>query len=100
MSKNYFLQASAKEAFKGYVRAYAAHHHKDVFNIETLDLKKVRCFTLYHVEFHVLISIMNELHNKHPFSLFYTVPVMWFIDDSLTMSIHTFLLPVIIMRGM
>lgn len=45
MSKNYFLNASAKEAFKGYVRAYDSHQHKDIFNIETLDLKKTaKCF--------------------------------------------------------
>lgn len=45
MSKNYFLQASAKEAFKGYVRAYDSHQHKNVFNIDTLDLiKTAKCF--------------------------------------------------------
>lgn len=41
MTQNYFLHASAKEAFKGYVRAYNSHQQKDVFNINTLDLKKV-----------------------------------------------------------
>ncbi|XP_068232962.1 uncharacterized protein pit [Palaemon carinicauda] len=45
MSKNYFLNASGKEAFKGYVRAYDSHQHKDIFRIETLDLKKTaKCF--------------------------------------------------------
>lgn len=45
MTQNYFLHASAKEAFKGYVRAYNSHQQKDVFNINTLDLKKVaKCF--------------------------------------------------------
>ncbi|KAK8388558.1 hypothetical protein O3P69_020503 [Scylla paramamosain] len=40
MTQNYFLHASAKEAFKGYVRAYNSHQQKDLFNINTLDLKK------------------------------------------------------------
>lgn len=45
MTQNYFLHASAKEAFKGYVRAYNSHQQKDLFNINTLDLKKVaKCF--------------------------------------------------------
>ncbi|CAK9820551.1 Probable ATP-dependent RNA helicase pitchoune [Anthophora plagiata] len=41
ISKNYFLNASAKEAFKAYVRAYDSHHLKQIFDIETLDLTKL-----------------------------------------------------------
>lgn len=41
ISKNYFLNVSAKEAFKAYVRAYDSHHLKQIFDIETLDLVKV-----------------------------------------------------------
>ncbi|KAJ8674861.1 hypothetical protein QAD02_010647 [Eretmocerus hayati] len=41
VSKNYFLNMSAKEAFKAYVRAYDSHHLKQIFDIETLDLAQV-----------------------------------------------------------
>lgn len=41
ITKNYFLNMSAKEAFKGYVRAYDSHHLKTIFDIHTLDLIKV-----------------------------------------------------------
>jgi len=41
ISKNYFLHTSAKTAFKAYVRAYASHTLKEVFDITKLDLKKV-----------------------------------------------------------
>ncbi|XP_017767598.1 PREDICTED: probable ATP-dependent RNA helicase pitchoune [Eufriesea mexicana] len=41
VGKNYFLNMSAKEAFKAYVRAYDSHHLKQIFDIETLDLAKV-----------------------------------------------------------
>ncbi|XP_015590062.1 probable ATP-dependent RNA helicase pitchoune [Cephus cinctus] len=41
ISKNYFLNTSAKEAFKAYVRAYDSHHLKQIFDIETVDLAKV-----------------------------------------------------------
>lgn len=39
--KNYFLNMSAKEAFKAYVRAYDSHHLKTIFDISTLDLAMV-----------------------------------------------------------
>jgi len=39
--KNYFLNLSAKEAFKAYVRSYESHSLKQIFNVQTLDLKAV-----------------------------------------------------------
>ena len=45
IGRNYHLNASAKEGFKGYLRAYNSHQQKDVFDVNKLDLKKVaRCF--------------------------------------------------------
>lgn len=41
ISKNYFLHMSAKEGYKSYVKAYASHQLKTVFDVETLDLAKV-----------------------------------------------------------
>ena len=41
IQKNYFLNLSAKEAFKAYVRAYESHGLKNIFNVQTLDLKAV-----------------------------------------------------------
>ncbi|XP_054725567.1 probable ATP-dependent RNA helicase pitchoune isoform X1 [Anastrepha obliqua] len=41
ISKNYFLNQSAKEAFKAYVRAYDSHQLKSIFDINTLDLQAV-----------------------------------------------------------
>nr|XP_022920489.1 probable ATP-dependent RNA helicase pitchoune [Onthophagus taurus] len=41
IGRNYFLNSSAKEAFKSYVRAYDSHHLKTIFDITTLDLAKV-----------------------------------------------------------
>ncbi|XP_034115378.1 probable ATP-dependent RNA helicase pitchoune [Drosophila albomicans] len=41
ISKNYFLNQSAKEAFKSYVRAYDSHQLKQIFNVNTLDLQAV-----------------------------------------------------------
>merc|ERR1719454_1389133 len=40
LSKNYYLNQSAREGYKSYVRAYASHSLK-VFNVQSLDLKKV-----------------------------------------------------------
>ncbi|KOB73007.1 Pitchoune [Operophtera brumata] len=41
ISRNYFLNQSAKEAFKSYLRAYDSHHLKTIFDIDTIDMAKV-----------------------------------------------------------
>ncbi|XP_016961335.1 probable ATP-dependent RNA helicase pitchoune [Drosophila biarmipes] len=41
IAKNYFLNQSAKEAFKSYVRSYDSHQLKQIFNVNTLDLQAV-----------------------------------------------------------
>lgn len=41
ISKNYFLNQSAKEAFKSFVRAYDSHQLKTIFNLGQLDLQQV-----------------------------------------------------------
>jgi len=38
VSKNYYLHAAAKEAYRGYVLAYNSHALKDAFDVHTLDL--------------------------------------------------------------
>lgn len=37
---NHYLQKSAKDAFKSFVRAYSSHSLKSIFNVEKLDLSK------------------------------------------------------------
>merc|ERR1712117_641953 len=41
ISKNYFLNLSAKEAFKAYVRAYQSHSLKHIYDANSLDVKTV-----------------------------------------------------------
>jgi len=41
IQKNYFLNKSAKDGYRSYLQAYASHQHKNIFNVETLDLQKV-----------------------------------------------------------
>ncbi|XP_017779096.1 PREDICTED: probable ATP-dependent RNA helicase pitchoune [Nicrophorus vespilloides] len=41
IGQNYFLNMSAKEAFKAYVRAYDSHSLKTIFDISTLDFAKL-----------------------------------------------------------
>lgn len=38
VSSNYYLNRSARDAFRSYVLAYASHSHKDIFNVQELDL--------------------------------------------------------------
>ncbi len=42
VEKNYFLNKSAKDAYRGYLLAYASHSLKEIFNVHSLDLE-VRC---------------------------------------------------------
>lgn len=41
IEKNYFLHMSAKEAYKSYIRAYASHAMKGVYDVNTLDVLQV-----------------------------------------------------------
>lgn len=41
IGKNYYLQQSAKEAFKSYLHAYASHSLRSVYDVNKLDLTKV-----------------------------------------------------------
>jgi len=41
ISKNYFLNISAKEAYKAYVRAYESHSLKQIYDVQSLCLKAV-----------------------------------------------------------
>ena len=41
ISKNYFLNISAKEAYKAYVRAYESHSLKQIYDVHNLDLASV-----------------------------------------------------------
>ncbi|KHN94955.1 ATP-dependent RNA helicase HAS1 [Metarhizium album ARSEF 1941] len=41
IGKNYYLQQSAKEAFKSYLHAYASHSLRSVYDVHKLDLVRV-----------------------------------------------------------
>uniref|UniRef100_A0A915EL99 ATP-dependent RNA helicase n=1 Tax=Ditylenchus dipsaci TaxID=166011 RepID=A0A915EL99_9BILA len=41
ITQNYYLNKSAKEAYKGYIRSYDSHSLKQIYDINTLDLVKV-----------------------------------------------------------
>lgn len=41
LEKNYYLNVSARDAYRSYLQAYASHGHKDIFNVHKLDLLKI-----------------------------------------------------------
>nr|CAD2177495.1 unnamed protein product [Meloidogyne enterolobii] len=41
ISQNYYLNKSAKEAYKGYIRSYDSHSLKQIYDVNNLDLIKV-----------------------------------------------------------
>jgi ATP-dependent RNA helicase DDX18/HAS1 len=41
IEKNYYLNKSARDAYRSYLLAYASHSHRDIFNVHELDLQGV-----------------------------------------------------------
>lgn len=41
IEKNYYLNKSAREAYRSYLLSYASHSHKDIFNVHAIDLQGV-----------------------------------------------------------
>jgi len=41
VEKNYFLHKSARDAYRSYLQSYASHSHKDIFDVNSLDLQSV-----------------------------------------------------------
>lgn len=48
VANNYYLNKSAKDAYRSYILAYNSHSMKDIFNVHRLDLQAIAasfCFT-------------------------------------------------------
>jgi ATP-dependent RNA helicase DDX18/HAS1 len=41
IEKNYYLHKSAKDAYRSYLLSYASHSHKDIFNVQEIDLQGI-----------------------------------------------------------
>lgn len=64
ISRNYFLNMSAKEAYKSYVRAYDSHSLKNIYDINKLDLLAVaKSFGFEHPPF-VDLPVSNHRAGK------------------------------------
>ncbi|GAB6027533.1 ATP-dependent RNA helicase ddx18 [Chamberlinius hualienensis] len=66
ITKHYFLHLSAKEAYKAYVRSYASHHLKQIFDVETLDLEKVAISFGFKVPPAVNLDVHSSKEGSRP----------------------------------
>jgi ATP-dependent RNA helicase DDX18/HAS1 len=41
VEKNYYLNQSARDAYRSYILAYNSHQLKDIFNVHRLDLQAI-----------------------------------------------------------
>ena len=41
IEKNYYLNKSARDAFRSYLLSYASHGHKDIFNVQEIDIQGI-----------------------------------------------------------
>ncbi|XP_018670140.2 uncharacterized protein LOC100175182 [Ciona intestinalis] len=64
IQKNYFLHKSSQEAYKSYIRAYASHSLKSIFNVETLDLAKVASSFGFPVPPYVDLNVHSKKMSK------------------------------------
>ena len=53
ISKNYFLNLSAKEAYKAYVRAYESHSLKHIYDVQNLGKQT------YNIDW-VILSLLSK----------------------------------------
>ncbi|XP_064610778.1 uncharacterized protein LOC135474987 [Liolophura sinensis] len=60
IEKNYFLHQSAQLAYKSYIRAYASHHLKNIFDVSSLDLQKVALSFGFKVPPYVDLNVHNK----------------------------------------
>ena len=60
IEKNYYLHKSAREAYRSYLQAYASHQHKNIFNVNTLDLQRVAPSFGFVVPPSVNLSILDN----------------------------------------
>merc|ERR1711981_772539 len=71
ISKNYFLNISAKEAYKVYVRAYESHSLKHIYDVQSLDMKAVGTSFGFivppHIDLGVYASKNARQRNKEGF---------------------------------
>lgn len=79
IEKNYFLHKSAQEAYKSYIRAYASHSLKNIYEVNNLDLKKVALSFGFKVPPYVDLSILYNvvLITKDVSLLLFSVVEMW-----------------------
>lgn len=60
ISKNYYLHKTAQEGFKAYVRAYASHKQKSIFDVAKLDVTKVAKSFGFAVAPYVDINVLSN----------------------------------------
>uniref|UniRef100_A0A1I8BT46 ATP-dependent RNA helicase n=1 Tax=Meloidogyne hapla TaxID=6305 RepID=A0A1I8BT46_MELHA len=60
ISQNYYLNKSAKEAYKGYIRSYDSHSLKQIYDVNNLDLIKVCKSFGFEVPPYVDLPISNR----------------------------------------
>lgn len=41
IERNYYLNCSAKDAYRSYLQAYASHKQRELFDVNQLDLQKI-----------------------------------------------------------
>jgi hypothetical protein len=71
VGENYFLNQSAKEAYRSYILAYNSHAMKDIFNVHDLDMKVlfIKFFLNAKAQYFVPVHYHYPLHTMFLFGI-------------------------------
>eukprot|EP01023_Acetabularia_acetabulum_P035625 TRINITY_DN33623_c0_g1_i3.p2 TRINITY_DN33623_c0_g1~~TRINITY_DN33623_c0_g1_i3.p2 ORF type:complete len:231 (-),score=38.99 TRINITY_DN33623_c0_g1_i3:799-1491(-) len=61
VQQNYYLNSSAREAFKSYIHSYNAHHLKHIFNVHALDLNLVATSFGFSRPPHISLALESKI---------------------------------------
>jgi hypothetical protein len=67
VEKNYYLHKSAKDAYRSYLMSYASHSHKDIFNVQEIDLQGYYYYFIFFIYFflrHNKLKVAEDENKK------------------------------------
>lgn len=70
MANNYYLNKSAKDAYRSYILAYNSHSMKDIFNVHCLDMQVL--------VFRPICKVQSSIFSYHPAVRLYYVMIVSF----------------------
>ena len=90
IEKNYYLNKSARDAYRSYLLSYASHSHKDIFNVHELDLQGKIPFYNVSPNLTAYAILQYALPSSIDFSMYFlTWPILSVITTQMMRCVDT-----------